>query len=180
MTRVGVISDTHAPRFWKSCPSAVGQVLRGGDVILHAGDVCTVDVLDDLSTFAPVHAVLGNNDGAAIANWGAPVVFGHSHIPWVELGEGFRVFNPGPPTSGGNLTGRTQSSCAARPSRRSGRWSCCAGCASTTSAMTTSMHWSPARPMRAPRFDRVAEGIIGDRVQVIPFQLGAETPDSWD
>jgi putative phosphoesterase len=31
-------------------------------VILHAGDVVTPHLLDHLRTFAPVHAVLGNND----------------------------------------------------------------------------------------------------------------------
>ncbi len=32
------------------------------DVVLHAGDVVTRALLDELSGFAPVHAVLGNND----------------------------------------------------------------------------------------------------------------------
>jgi putative phosphoesterase len=70
--RVIVLSDTHAPRFWKSCPSAVAGHLRTADVILHAGDVCTASVLDELCQYAPVHAVLGNNDGADVADWGAP------------------------------------------------------------------------------------------------------------
>jgi uncharacterized protein len=70
--RVIVLSDTHAPRFWKSCPPAVAPWLRGADLILHAGDVCTADVLDELSDYAPVHAVLGNNDLPEVANWGAP------------------------------------------------------------------------------------------------------------
>jgi putative phosphoesterase len=69
---VGVLSDTHAPRFWKSCPPAVAQVLDGVDLILHAGDVCVPSVLDELTAFAPVHAVQGNNDGADVAGWGAP------------------------------------------------------------------------------------------------------------
>jgi putative phosphoesterase len=47
-------------------------VLDGVDAILHAGDVCTAGVLDELARFAPVHAVLGNNDGADVAAWGAP------------------------------------------------------------------------------------------------------------
>ena len=47
--------------------------LRGADLILHAGDVCTVEVLDELSTYAPVYAVRGNNDGPEIIAWGAPV-----------------------------------------------------------------------------------------------------------
>ena len=70
--RVVVVSDTHAPRFWKGCPPAVAEQLRGADLILHAGDVCTPDVLDELSAFAPVRVVLGNNDGPDVAAWGAP------------------------------------------------------------------------------------------------------------
>ena len=46
--------------------------LRGADLILHAGDVCTADVLDELAAYAPVHAVRGNNDGPDVAAWGAP------------------------------------------------------------------------------------------------------------
>ena len=46
--------------------------LDGADLILHAGDVCTARVLDDLAGFAPVRVVLGNNDGPDVAAWGAP------------------------------------------------------------------------------------------------------------
>ncbi|MBB5786439.1 metallophosphoesterase family protein [Jiangella mangrovi] len=74
LVRVGVVSDTHAPRFWKSCPPAVAEVFGHVDLILHAGDVCVPSVLDELTAFAPVHAVQGNNDGADVAAWGAPEV----------------------------------------------------------------------------------------------------------
>jgi putative phosphoesterase len=70
--KVVALADTHAPRRWKSCPPAVAGHLRGADVILHAGDVCTADVLVELSAYASVHAVLGNNDGPDVAAWGAP------------------------------------------------------------------------------------------------------------
>jgi putative phosphoesterase len=50
----------------------VAEHLRDVDLILHAGDVCTASVLDELAAFAPVHAVLGNNDGPDVAAWGAP------------------------------------------------------------------------------------------------------------
>ena len=130
-----MLSDTHAPRRWRGCPAPVAEHLRGADLILHAGDVCTADVLDELAGFAPVRAVLGNNDGPDVAAWGAPetasfeldglpvamvhdagpaagrvarmrrrfpdarlVVFGHSHIPLDETGDGVRIFNPGSPT----------------------------------------------------------------------------------
>jgi putative phosphoesterase len=71
--RVVVLSDTHSPRRWKGCPPAVAGHLETADVILHAGDVCTPDVLDLLASFAPVHAVMGNNDVPEVAAWGAPV-----------------------------------------------------------------------------------------------------------
>jgi predicted phosphodiesterase len=92
-------------------------------------------VLDELSGYAPVQVVRGNNDGQDVADWGAPdtleldiaglpvamvhdsgqasgrvarlrrrfpaarlVVFGHSHIPLDQDGDGLRIFNPGSPT----------------------------------------------------------------------------------
>jgi putative phosphoesterase len=72
MLHVAVVSDTHAPRFWKRMPPAVADQLVGVDVILHAGDVCVPSVLDELAAIAPVHVVRGNNDGDDVAAWGAP------------------------------------------------------------------------------------------------------------
>lgn len=69
---VVVLSDTHSPRHWKRCPTAVAEHVARADLILHAGDVCTADVLETLAGFAPVRAVLGNNDLPEIADWGAP------------------------------------------------------------------------------------------------------------
>jgi putative phosphoesterase len=69
--RVIVLSDTHAPRRWRSCPPRVAGHLRGADLILHAGDVCIAPVLAELAQYAPVTAVLGNNDGPDVADWGA-------------------------------------------------------------------------------------------------------------
>ncbi len=34
--RVVVLSDTHAPRRWKSCPPSVATQLRGADLILES------------------------------------------------------------------------------------------------------------------------------------------------
>ena len=67
-----MLADTHAPRFWKACPPAVARHLEGVDLILHAGDVCQASVLEELAGFAPVRAVLGNNDAPDVAAWGAP------------------------------------------------------------------------------------------------------------
>jgi uncharacterized protein len=72
--KVVVLADTHAPRRWRSCPPRVAGHLRGADLILHAGDVCTAQVLDELASYARVRAVRGNNDGPDVAAWGAPDV----------------------------------------------------------------------------------------------------------
>ncbi len=67
-----MLADTHAPRRWRRCPADVARHLETADLILHAGDVCVASVLDELSDYAPVRAVLGNNDGPDVAAWGAP------------------------------------------------------------------------------------------------------------
>jgi putative phosphoesterase len=56
---VGVISDTHG----LLRPQAL-QALRGSDLILHAGDVGSREVLDALRTIAPTTAIRGNVDTA--------------------------------------------------------------------------------------------------------------------
>lgn len=73
MLDVLVVSDTHAPRFWKALPDPLRAPLERADLVLHAGDVCTPDVLDTLAEYAPVHVVLGNNDGPEVAGWGGGV-----------------------------------------------------------------------------------------------------------
>lgn len=54
---IGLISDTHG-----RCRPDVASALAGVDLILHAGDVGSRDVLVELRTLAPVHAVYGNVD----------------------------------------------------------------------------------------------------------------------
>jgi uncharacterized protein len=62
MTILGVISDTHG----LLRPEAI-DALRGVHQILHAGDVGTPEILDQLKQIAPVTAVRGNVDGGAWA-----------------------------------------------------------------------------------------------------------------
>jgi len=59
--RIGVVSDTHG-YFDPHLP----RLLHGVDEILHAGDVGSVAMLDQLRAFAPVQAVRGNVDSAAL------------------------------------------------------------------------------------------------------------------
>lgn len=63
MTRIVVLSDTHvSPRSTRQLPDDVYRNLAATDLILHAGDLVSLDMLRELEGFAPVHAVLGNND----------------------------------------------------------------------------------------------------------------------
>jgi len=54
---IGVISDTHG-----LVRPEVFDILKGVDLIIHAGDIGCAEVLNALETIAPVRAVRGNND----------------------------------------------------------------------------------------------------------------------
>ncbi|GBC59765.1 phosphodiesterase [Desulfonema ishimotonii] len=58
---IGVISDTHG----LLRPGAY-EILKGADLIAHAGDVGGAEILRELEKIAPVVAVRGNTDGG---NW---------------------------------------------------------------------------------------------------------------
>ncbi len=59
---VAVISDTHLPRGARRIPDACLERLEAADLILHAGDLVTLDVLVDLQAYGEVAAVHGNVD----------------------------------------------------------------------------------------------------------------------
>ena len=54
---IGLVSDTHG-----LVRPDVFRALAGVELILHAGDVGDDEILDELATIAPVHAVYGNTD----------------------------------------------------------------------------------------------------------------------
>jgi uncharacterized protein len=118
---IGVISDTH-----RLLRAEAVAALRGSERIIHAGDVGDPEILEQLSTIAPVTAVRGNIDkGAwarklpetAVVELGgiaiyvlhnldeldlkpeaagfAAVIYGHSHVPKLEMRDGVLHFNPG-------------------------------------------------------------------------------------
>lgn len=60
--KIGVLSDTHIPSRAKALPEIVLQAFKEVDYIIHAGDITSLEVLDMLSTLAPVIAVSGNVD----------------------------------------------------------------------------------------------------------------------
>lgn len=59
---IGVISDTHG-----MLRTEVPRIFKGVDMIVHAGDIGSTDVLKALETIAPVTAVSGNMDGTVIS-----------------------------------------------------------------------------------------------------------------
>jgi putative phosphoesterase len=61
-TRIGVVSDTHCPEFADRLPERLPEVLRGVDLILHAGDVNGAATLEALGRIAQVQAVRGDHD----------------------------------------------------------------------------------------------------------------------
>ena len=55
--KIGILSDTHG-----LLRPEVLSALNGCEAILHAGDVCRQEILDELEKIAPVYVVRGNND----------------------------------------------------------------------------------------------------------------------
>lgn len=65
--RLAIISDTHMPKRGRRLPDACIARLRAADLILHAGDLATLDVLRQLRALGPpVQAIHGNVDDAAV------------------------------------------------------------------------------------------------------------------
>ncbi len=61
--RIGVMGDTHIPEHSLVLPGRVGEVLQGVDVILHVGDICELNVLEELQeTYTLTFAVWGEDD----------------------------------------------------------------------------------------------------------------------
>ena len=64
---VAVISDTHMPRGARRLPDAFVERIRAADLLLHAGDFMTVEVLRELERIGPpLVGVHGNVDTAEL------------------------------------------------------------------------------------------------------------------
>ena len=61
---IGLISDTHIPDRAKEIPEKVFEAFSEVDLIMHAGDLTSPKVIDDLEQIAPVMAIQGNMDRA--------------------------------------------------------------------------------------------------------------------
>jgi hypothetical protein len=122
---VGIISDTHGV-----LPEAVHAAFEGVGHIIHAGDIGSARILDELGAIAPVTAVCGNADPGILV-WQLPAVaklridgcsivvahkravaeqslggtdvaiYGHTHVAQVKSVAGVLFLNPG--TAGGDL-----------------------------------------------------------------------------
>jgi putative phosphoesterase len=115
----GVISDTHG-----TLPLSATRVFDSVDIIIHAGDIGSLQVLDELTAVAPVVAVHGNMDhgawsaelasertvrlgqilvyvchilthDASLDKRCAVVVYGHTHRPSCVTEGGVLYVNPG-------------------------------------------------------------------------------------
>lgn len=65
--RLALVSDTHLPRGARRIPEAALERMRAADLIVHAGDLVAVEVLDELEALGPpVAAVHGNVDDARV------------------------------------------------------------------------------------------------------------------
>lgn len=83
--KIGLISDTHG----KLRPQVL-ELFDGVDLILHAGDIGDADIITELETLAPVHAVHGNTDDYELSTRygetvqltleGVRVVVAHGHL----------------------------------------------------------------------------------------------------
>ena len=127
-----VLADTHIPRRARALPQELLGHLKAAVLILHAGDLIHASLLDELLSYAPVHAVKGNVDppqvdlpetlefgfgGVRVAMMhdsgrregrrkrlrerfpqARVIVFGHSHIAFLEDEENLLLLNPGSAT----------------------------------------------------------------------------------
>ncbi|MDG1000138.1 MAG: YfcE family phosphodiesterase [Pseudomonadales bacterium] len=60
--RIGLIADTHMPGSIEALWPQAYDAFREVDAILHAGDLHTLDVVDELNQLAPTYVARGNGD----------------------------------------------------------------------------------------------------------------------
>jgi len=63
--RIGIISDTHIPEF-PALPEAIWTHFAEVELIIHAGDLSSLSIIDELELLAPVVAVQGNIEEEAV------------------------------------------------------------------------------------------------------------------
>jgi uncharacterized protein len=64
--KIGVLADTHIPDLAPRILPRVCEALSGVDIILHAGDISRIEVLQELEPIAQTYAVAGNQESAEV------------------------------------------------------------------------------------------------------------------
>jgi putative phosphoesterase len=59
---IAIVADTHLPRGKRRLPQSCVERLRGADLIVHAGDFSTLEVLRELRSYGEAVGVHGNVD----------------------------------------------------------------------------------------------------------------------
>lgn len=68
--KIGVLADTHIPHRLPVLPQGVGRAFQGLDIILHAGDICQLQVLRTLQErFTLTFAVFGEDDDPEVRRY---------------------------------------------------------------------------------------------------------------
>jgi putative phosphoesterase len=90
--KIGVLADTHVPDILPALPPRVLELFSGVDIILHAGDVSDLGVLQQLEPIAQTFAVQGEHDSAQVRRYleekqrlsfgGRAVGLVHGHRAW--------------------------------------------------------------------------------------------------
>lgn len=75
---IGIISDTHS-----LVRPEVYDAFEGVDLILHAGDIGSHDVIIELEPIAPIKAVVGNNDSHLSHKFDEKVMFELEHRSFI-------------------------------------------------------------------------------------------------
>jgi uncharacterized protein len=64
---IAIIADTHMPKGRRRLPERCIEILACAEALIHAGDLTSVSVLDELELLCPtVHAIQGNVDEPAL------------------------------------------------------------------------------------------------------------------
>lgn len=68
--KIGVIADTHIPDLRRSLPARVMEIFSSVEIVLHAGDITSLDVLQQLQeSVSLTFAVYGENDSPEVRTY---------------------------------------------------------------------------------------------------------------
>lgn len=68
--KIGVIADTHIPDLRRSLPARVMEIFSSVEIVLHAGDITSLDVLQQLQeSVSLTFAVYGEQDTAEVRTY---------------------------------------------------------------------------------------------------------------